>query len=41
MNQNAGTTQRIAAVSAPAFYVMSIVLVLIGMVLVLIGGLGP
>jgi len=42
MDQNAGTTQGMAAVSVPTLNVMSIVLVLIGVVLVLIiGGLGP
>lgn len=41
MDQNAGTTQRMAAVSVPTLNVMSIVLVLVGVVLVLIKGLGP
>lgn len=35
MDQNAGTTQRIAAMSVPTLSAMSIVLVLIGVVLVL------
>ena len=41
MDQNAGTTQRMDAVSVPALNVMSFVLVLIGVVLVLVWGLGP
>ena len=41
MDQNAGTTQWMAAVSVPTLNVMSIVLVLVGVVLVLIRGLGP
>jgi|GEM_PF-5475306 len=41
MDQNAGTTQRMTAVSVSALNVMSIVLVLISVVLVLVWGLGP
>jgi len=41
MDQNAGTTQRIDAVSVPTLSVISIVLVLIGVVFVPVWGLGP